>query len=492
MPYHSGDDPALVADLRAALKRWRRATLGETALAAGLRSVERRQAADPGLSRAAALRQTVQAALSGLREQGRAEQADLLERRYLLDQGVVRLQATYHLSERSIYYRLRESLLALAHRLWAMEERDAEGAPAAPPADGPARARWRARHLPPPTHTQLFGADEDLAELLERLCALDTDWIVSLDGMGGMGKTALALEAARQLAETDRFADIAWVTVKAAAYSLDGPQPPSLPALTCGQVLDSIAAQLSNVDLSSSPLSAKREAVHDLLRSRPYLVVLDHLELIMDCGPLPDWLWTMGNPSKFLLTSRHWLASDVGLRVLVLDPLSDEDSLALIRHEARLRGLRDVVDAPDDALHPVLGVTGGNPLALKLVVGQLATLPLSQVLAALQSARPGADPFYRHLYRTSWELLSPPARQLLVRMAPLPESGGAWDDVAATSGLSDAALRAALAELTAHSLIQVAGLERKVYCLHPLTRHFVASLAARQEPVEEPRPEVCD
>jgi hypothetical protein len=151
-----------------------------------------------------------------------------------------------------------------------------------------------------------------------------------------------------------------------------------------------------------------------------------------------------------------------------------------------------VVEAPDDALHPILAVTGGNPLALKLVVGQLATLPLSQVLAALQSVQPSADPFYHHLYHTSWELLSPPARQLLVRMAPLPEAGGAWDDVAATSSLSDSVLRASLAELTAHSLLQVAGLEEKVYCLHPLTRHFVASLAARQEPVEEPRPEACE
>jgi hypothetical protein len=358
--------------------------------------------------------------------------------------------------------------------------------------DRAARAQWRARHLPPPTHTQLFGADERLAELLERLRALDAHWIVSLDAMGGMGKTALALEAARHLAQTDRFSDIAWVTVKPATYSLEGPQPPSLPALTCGQVLDSIAEQLSGDNLTSLPMSAKRDQVYAALRSHPYLVVLDHLELIMDCGPLPDWLWAMANPSKFLLTSRHWLPSDVGLSVLALGPLSEEDSLALVRHEARLRGLRDVVDASDHALDPILAVTGGNPLALKLVVGQLATLPLSQVLTALQSVRPSADPFYHHLYATSWELLSPPARQLLVRMAALPEARGAWADVAAMSGLAGAALRAALAELTTHSLLQVAGLEQKVYCLHPLTRHFVASLAARPESVEEPQPEACE
>jgi hypothetical protein len=39
-------------------------------------------------------------------------------------------------------------------------------------------------------------------------------------------------------------------------------------------------------------------------------------------------------------------------------------------------GLPEVADASDDALHPILAVTGGNPWAIKLVVGQLVSLPL--------------------------------------------------------------------------------------------------------------------
>jgi hypothetical protein len=474
VPYQSGDDPRLLADLRAALRRWHRATLGDAMLALGLTDVKRRQAADPRLTQAAALRDMVRTALAWLRERGRVEYADLLERRYLRDQSVYLLADAYHVSERSIYYRLKEALVALAHALWAVEQRQVESTPSSPSLVEPPPGRWRARHLPPPTYTYLFGMDQVLAHLLDWLSDPDGHWMMSLDGMGGLGKTALAREAVGRVAETNRFADIAWLTVKPGFYTSHDSQQSDLSALTCGQVLDAIASQLGGVDLGPLSLPAKRDRVRGLLHARSYLVVLDNLETVMDCGPLPDWLWDMANPSKFLLTSRHWPASDISLSVLLLDQLAKSDSLALIRHEARLRGLREVAEASDEALHPILVVTGGNPLAMKLVVGQLVSLPLNRVLAALETAQPGLDPFYQYLYCASWDLLSAPAQHLLLQMALLPDSGGTWGDLSTVSALSDEDLAAAVVELTAHSLLQAAGLEEKTYTVHPLTRHFVS------------------
>jgi hypothetical protein len=78
-----------------------------------------------------------------------------------------------------------------------------------------------------------------------------------------------------------------------------------------------------------------------------------------------------------------------------------------------------------------------------------------------------------------------------VDLAQLPEAGGTWDELVTRSELPEAALRGALAALTAHSLLQVAGLETKTYSLHPLTRHFVAGLAPDLELPEAPPPEAC-
>lgn len=488
MDYQGGDDLQLLSDLRTVLKRWHRPTLGDATLADGLSDVERRLAADPWLTRSNALRQTVRAALASLRDRERAEQADLLERRYLRDESVPRLADAYGLSERSIYHRLHEAHVALAHALWALEQSELDVSPDARQATEASHTLSRARHLPPQTRTHLFGMDQKLAQLLAYLDDHAAHWIVSLGGMAGLGKTTLAREAAGRLAQTDRFADIAWVRVRPASYTSRGPEQLDLPALTCGQVLDTIASQLGGIDLGPLPLLAKRDRVGVMLYADSCLVVLDNLETIMGCGTWPGWFWDMAEPSKFLLTSRHWMEAEVGQSVLTLDQLSEPDSLALIRHEAHLRGLPEVADASDAALGRILAVTGGNPLAIKLIVGQLVSLPLDQVLAALETAQPDTDAFYQYFYRVSWDLLSAPAQYLLRCMAGLPEGEGTWEDLSVTSGLSGNDLAAAIETLTTRSLLQARGFEEKTYCLHPLTYHFAASQVAQMTETEERAP----
>ena len=98
MSYQSGDDPQLLDDLRAALKNWHRSTMGDVTLATRLTSVERRREANPRLTR------TVE------------------------DRSVYRLQQVYDVSERSMYYKLQEAFVSLAHALWAIEQDESESA----------------------------------------------------------------------------------------------------------------------------------------------------------------------------------------------------------------------------------------------------------------------------------------------------------------------------------------------------------------------------
>jgi hypothetical protein len=483
--YQNGDDPQFLSDLRTALRRWHKPALGDTPLALRLTSVKQHQAADPRLSRSAALRETVRAGLARLRAEGSTAHANLLEQRYLQEQSVYLLQGTYHLSERSLYYRLDEALRSLAHALWSAEQVGSELAvPSSSSIRIPAN-QWRARHLPAPTYTRLFGVDRMLALLLDGLNDPVGHWLISLDGMGGLGKTALAREVVGRLAGTERFADIAWLTVKPEAYYPQHVSRPEQTVLSCDEVLDAIACQLDDLDVQSLTSAAKRDQVHTLLHTHPYLVVVDNLEVIVDCGGVPDLLWELANPSKFLLTSRYRINPDTcPSSVLTVHELADLDSLAFIRHEGQLRGLQELEEAGDDVLHSILAVTGGNPLAIKLVVGQLVNLPLSRVLATLQSAQPASDPLYNYLYCTTWDLLSATAQRLLLHMALVPASGGTWEDLAAVTSLPEPELAAAIGELATCSLLQVAGLEEKTYSIHPLTRHFVVSQATRQPGIE--------
>lgn len=476
LTYQSGDDPRLLNDLHSALKRWHRSTLGEESLAGGLKDVARRMADNPGLTQAQALRHLLQSGLGLLREKGRTGDAELLEGHYIAGENAIRLADRHHLSERTIYLRLEEARLALAHSLWALEQPGAGGAE-------PTHSSilQKTRHLPPPTCTQLFGIDDALSRLLEYLHDDHNHWLICLDGMAGLGKTALAREAARQLAETDRFADIAWVTVRPAWRAVRGLHQPDIAALTCEQVLDALAHQLDGPPIAGQDLLAKRDQVRELMRSRSCLVVLDNMEAVMDCGVLSGWLWGLAKPSKFLLTSRHWLEADLSPSVLTLAELDESESMALIRHEARLMGLQEMERASDQILTKILSVTGGNPLAIKLVIGQLASLPLGRILTALQTVEPGTDAFYRYLYSVSWDLISQPARHLLVQIALLPAPIHSWQSLASASGLSEAGLSSAVEELVGHGFVQASGLEEKLYSLHPLTQHFALSQASESD-----------
>ena len=64
----------------------------------------------------------------------------------------------------------------------------------------------------PPVH--LIGVETELKPLLELLGSLGSPWLISLEGIGGIGKTALANALARDVALTGQFRDIAWVSAK--------------------------------------------------------------------------------------------------------------------------------------------------------------------------------------------------------------------------------------------------------------------------------------
>ena len=109
--------------------------------------------------------------------------------------------------------------------------------------------------------------------------------------------------------------------------------------------------------------------------------------------------------------------------------------------DAALGVLSDrVLPAPDDAVvaeqreavrSAVNGLWGdhladsGNPLALRLVVGQTHVYALDQVLANLRAAQgQRAEQLYQYIYWQAWHNLEPTAQQTLLLMPLVTESGG--------------------------------------------------------------------
>src|SRR5690606_17980182 len=110
---------------------------------------------------------------------------------------------------------------------------------------------------------------------------------------------------------------------------------------------------------------------------------------------------------------------------LPVSQLSLEAAEALLRGYAHDSGVRVVEEATPADIQSIYNVVGGNPLALKLVVTLLNTLPLPQVLSELtRGSHQDVANMYRRIYKQAWQLLSHQARTLLQAMPLVSETGG--------------------------------------------------------------------
>jgi hypothetical protein len=331
--------------------------------------------------------------------------------------------------------------------------------------------------LEAPTYTRLFGVAGQVAQLAAPLATEGPPWLLAIDGAGGIGKTALADYLVRTQGLAARWDEAAWVTARQQVFNAGGAlRAVSTPALTPVALFDALYAQLLAAPATPAPPYQERERqVRAALRTRPHLVVVDNLESAADLTALVELLAELAGPSKFLLTTRHSLHQAPGVFSLRAPELSPEDAIALLRWEAQVRNLPLLGAAPDDQLAEVYAVTGGNPLALRLVAGQTYAHALPVVLHGLRAAEGrAAEALYTHIYRHAWERLDERGRAVMVLMPLASESGAELDFLAAMSGLPPSTLQDALEQLVTLNLVDSRGtLQARRYSIHSLTRTFL-------------------
>lgn len=400
-------------------------------------------------------------------KQANEESADLLERRFLNRETAQEVAYKRNLSEDVIFQRQRAAIAQLAWVIWNQEIELRQR-----------RARQIDARLESPTYSQLFGVAERMAEVRVQLERASEPWLIALEGLGGIGKTALADALARELAYGIHFYEIGWVSARRRLFRLSGDieMLTDQPDFTRTELIDRLIDQFELMGLRRRSDAEKRAGVRDFFRSQPCLVVIDNLETAKDYGALVPLLRGWINPSKFLITTRRSLRDVSGVYVVTLRQLSLDDTLALIRHEAQTRGLHELANAPEAELEQIYHVTGGNPLATKLIIGQIHTLSLPAALARFSAAKgKPIEELLAFIYVNAWQALDQNSRRVLQAMLLVTEEGGRLEQIAATTELDEDETAACLHRLATLSLVNVGGgLKERRYSLHQLTQTFLA------------------
>ena len=328
----------------------------------------------------------------------------------------------------------------------------------------------------PPRQGQFVGRQTELAKLEDALVA--GNHIVAIEGIGGVGKTALALEVAYKLYtqtgrhshdERDRadevqrnaaFDAFVWLSAKDRALSDD-------------LIADTIGRTMAVAFVSRIPTEQKVAAVNDLLRAGKCLVVVDNFDTL---DPVRDaqaigFVLNLPEPTKVLITSRKKL--DIDALSLDLRSMRVTDSLEMIRSVARQKGLDQIATAEPKILMNIHSATGGLPMAIKWVLGQMKQKgqSLEIVLGYIGVAR---GDIFDEIFKHSWGLLEKDATSVLKTM-PLVVDLVSRECIAAITLVDGYRLDAALGQLVEMSLIDAVDGRKpgeRRYGIHALTKTF--------------------
>ncbi|GAA1694833.1 hypothetical protein GCM10009830_48330 [Glycomyces endophyticus] len=352
----------------------------------------------------------------------------------------------------------------------------------------PPVADWPDRALPPGDRA-FTGRGEELRRL-DRLLREHHRGravvIAALTGIGGVGKTALAVHWARSRAARSRFAEgCLYVNLNGYAEA-----PPLGPEQAMARLLEQLGADPETLPAAPEALAARyREG----LRGRRLLVVLDNAHAEPQVRPLlPD------EPSCLVVvTSRNRLdglrATHSGITGIALDALTAGEAASLARH---LLGLsRGAEEAPVAAF---TAACGRLPLAIRIAAANFRThhartSSIGEYARVLGGDRLGhlhagpADPStsvatvmdwsYRHLTAAAQRTYR------LLGLHPGPDASAAL--AAALTGLDADGLRGPLLELVRANLLAEDAHGR--YAFHDLARDHAAALAARTDTADERR-----
>lgn len=334
-------------------------------------------------------------------------------------------------------------------------------------------------NLPIQTH-EFIGRKTELKELLKFISLNYRAPLITVDGIGGVGKTALIVEAAYRCWEAKHgvrkdapiFDAIIFTSAKENYLWPVGIVPRLQRTSTLSDIWTVIASTLDEPSIHQVASEEQLNRVYQSLSRQNTLLIVDNLETISDRNEVLAFLSDLPPTTKAVITTREQVVIYTFIR---LDSLPKEDTLELIQQQATDKGLR----LTNDQSIGLYKRFGGVPIALIYVIGQIANSYSLETL--LDESTPLPEDVARFCFEGSIQpLRGKPIHKLLMALAIF-HYPPIWDAVAEVAGLKadPITVERGLAQLQHMSLVRK---QEYRYSMLSLTREYVlAESAAHSE-----------
>ncbi|MBK8051346.1 MAG: tetratricopeptide repeat protein [Anaerolineales bacterium] len=328
------------------------------------------------------------------------------------------------------------------------------------------------RHNLPAPATDFIGRKEEISAIRTRLAGPATR-LITLVGVGGVGKTRLALEVAAA-SEAMFLNGVWWVSLAA----INRNEPEALfPTLA-----EAIHCTLGPAD--------PRKQVFAFLRQKELLLVLDNVEHLVEQLAWLSELLATAPGVKILATSRERLDLKAEQIIEVAGLPTDDVNESLhvsaagelfIHRARRLLDTFELTPAKLGAIHRICRLVGGLPLGIELAAAWVRHMECAEIADAIAASldflvtshrdATARQRSLRAVFEHSWHLLAATEQRTFAQLA-----------VFRGSFTRDAAVKVAgantmtLAALCDKSLVRQAAGERLDF--HEVIRHYAAEVLA--------------
>ncbi len=301
------------------------------------------------------------------------------------------------------------------------------------------------------TREQLFaGRRSELVAVARGIDPKRDGRVTLLHGEGGMGKTAIAIEAVHRWGGW--FDQVIWLSARDVAAPAEIAPHTVGQARTAGTAVESefliaLGRELGLELHGDEPPEVALPLVLDGLKARRHvLLILDNFETLAVAPHAQELLMHLPENARALVTSRREL--NVNETVVAVRQMFPKDAAELLGAYARQKGLLLTTESAT----AIYRHTGGHPMTMRLVIAQV-TSGRATLANALDDLRAARGEVFAYVFKRSLELAGAPAMRVFA-LSALFTPFARRDALDAASGLSDAEFGAALAHAIALSLVE--------------------------------------